>query len=71
MLFHYDKYTSSVDIDNVYNKNWYGKDWYNEDWYDDNENCFKQTDVYDDSDTISSKSYSQYLNQNINKKYYY
>lgn len=68
MLFHYDKYTSSVDIDNVYNKNWYGKDWYNEDWYDD-ENCLELTNIYDDLDMISSRSYSQYLNQNINKKY--
>lgn len=70
MLFHYDKYTSSVDIDNVYNKNWYGKDWYNEDWYDD-ENCFRRTDIHDCRDTISSKTYLQYLNQNIDKKYYY
>lgn len=68
MLFHYDKYTSSVDIDNVYNKNWYGKDWYNEDWYDD-ENCLELANIYDDLDMISSRSYSQYLNQNINKKY--
>ena len=70
MSFHYDKYTSSVDIDNVYNKNWYGKDWYNEDWYDnDDENCFKRTDIHDYRDMISSKTYSQYLNQNVNKKY--
>lgn len=68
MLFHYDKYTSSVDIDNVYNENWYGKDWYNEDWYDD-ENCLELTNIYDDLDMIYSRSYSQYLNQNINKKY--
>lgn len=69
MLFHYDKYMSSVDIDDVYDKNWYDRGWYDDGWYGE-ENCLKQTDVYDDLDMISSKSYSQYLNQNINKKYY-
>lgn len=73
MSFHYDKYTSSVDIDDVYDKNWYDRDWYddgwyNEDWYDD-ENCLELTNIYDDLDMISSRSYSQYLNQNINEKY--
>jgi len=71
MLFHYDKYTSHVDIDDIYDKNWYGKDWYNEDWYDNDENCLERTNIYDDLDMISSRSYSQYLNQNINEKYYY
>lgn len=70
MLFHYDKYTSSVDIDDVYYKNWYDRGWYDRGWYD-NENCFKQTDIHDYRDMISSKTYSQYLNQNINEKYYY
>lgn len=72
MSFHYDKYTSSVDIDDIYDiydENWYDRDWYGESWYDD-ENCLKQTDVYDNLYMVSSKSYSQYLNQNINKKYY-
>lgn len=71
MSFHYDKYTSSVDIDDVYDTNWYGKDWYNEDWYDNDENCLERTNIYDNLDMISSKKYSQYLNQNINEKYYY
>lgn len=71
MSFHYDKYTSSVDIDDVYDTNWYGKDWYNEDWYDNDENCLERTNFYDNLDMISSKTYSQYLNQNINEKYYY
>ena len=78
MSFHYDKYTSSVDIDDVYDTNWYDEDWYDEDWYDedwydgswhDDKNCFKQTDIHNYRDTISSKTYFQYLNQNINKKY--
>lgn len=69
MSFHYDKYTSSVDIDDVYDKNWYDRDWYDGSWYDDNENCLERTNIYGDLDMISSKSYSQYLNQNINKKY--
>lgn len=33
MSFYYDKYTSSVDIDDVYNTNWYGEDWYDDSWY--------------------------------------
>lgn len=65
MSFHYDKYTSSVDIDDVYDTNWYDEDWY------DDKNCLERTNIYDDLDMISSKTYSQYLNQNINKKYYY
>lgn len=68
MSFHYDKYASHVDIDDVYDENWYDSSWYDEDWYDD-EKYLKQTDVYDNLDMISSKTYSQYLNQNINKKY--
>lgn len=71
MPFHYDKYTSSVNIDDNYDTNWYGRDWCDDSWYDDDENYLKQADVYDDLDMISSKSYSQYLNQNVNKKYYY
>lgn len=68
MPFHYDKYTSLVDIDDVYDTNWYDEDWYDGSWHDD-KNCFKQTDIHNYRDTISSKTYSQYLNQNINKKY--
>lgn len=72
MLLHYDKYKSLVDIDDNHNTNWCGRDWYDdswydEDWYDDDENCLELTDIYGDLDMISSKSYSQYLNQNINK----
>lgn len=70
MSFHYDKYTSSVNIDDVYDTNWYDEDWYDESWYDD-KNCLELTNIYDDLGMISSKSYSQYLNQNINEKYYY
>ena len=65
MSFHCDKYTSSVDIDDVYDENWYDSSWYDEDWYDDSwyddKNCLERTNIYDDLDMISSKSYSQYL----------
>ena len=76
MLFYYDKYTSSVDINDVYDESWYDgdwydEDWYDEDWYDDNENRLERTNIYDNLDMISSKSYSQYSHQNINEKYYY
>lgn len=41
MSFYYDKYTSSVDIDDNHDTNWYDRDWYDDSWYDDNENCLE------------------------------
>lgn len=65
MSFHYNKYTLHVDVDDTYDVGWYDRDWYSDsyDWYDnDDENCFKRTDIHDYRDMISSKTYSQYLN---------